>query len=249
MQLFDEGKLETEPQVPKDPQVDYTKAIDVYNKLLDEYPASDFADDALYGIAWLKDKMNEGPESRRLFQEVIDKYPDSHFAPESYIQLAEYYFKPREDKMDEEQSVLELRKAIQLYKKVLRYRDSKRYDEALYKLGWSYYKLAGQDPQYYNDAIGYFMAVADDITRSKELDPSNKITNPNVRDEAITYVGISFTDEAYTTNGVDKARPLAYGAVSGRLFATAHFRATLPENGAGLCPQRKWIWRLPHRRR
>jgi tetratricopeptide (TPR) repeat protein len=204
--LFDDGARETEPELPKDPTVDYNKAIDVYNKLLDEYPASDFADDALYGIAWLKGKMNEGPESRRLFQEVIDKYPDSHFAPESYIQLAEYYFKPREDKMDEEQSVLELRKAIQLYKKVLRYRDSRRYDEALYKLGWSYYKLAGQDPQYYNDAIAYFMAVADDISKSKELDPTNKITNPNVRDEAIEYVGISFTDEAYTTQGVDKAR-------------------------------------------
>lgn len=206
LQLFESGQRATEPEIPQTPNRDYTKAIQVYEKLLDEYPASDYADDALYSVAWLKERMDEGPESRRLFQEVIDKYPDSPFAPESYIQLAEYYFKPREDKLDEEQNILELRKAIQLYKKVLGYKDSKRYDEALYKLGWSYYKLASQDPAYYNDAITYFVAVTDDITRARELDPQSKITNPDVRQEAIEYVGISFTDEAYTTRGVDKAR-------------------------------------------
>lgn len=204
--LFQNGQRPTEPELPETPKRDYTKAIGVYEKLLEEYPASDYADDALYTVAWLKERMNEGPQSRRLFQEVIDKYPDSPFAPESYIQLAEYYFKPREDKTDDEQSILELRKAIQLYKKVLGYKDSKRYDEALYKLGWSYYKLASRDPAYYNDAITYFVAVADDITRAQELDPSAKISNPDVRDEAIQYIGISFTDESYAANGVDKAR-------------------------------------------
>jgi TolA-binding protein len=203
---FTTGKIGTEPELPEDPKKDYSKAIQVYEKLLNEYPASDYADDALYSVAWLKNKMNDGPQSRRLFQEVIDKYPDSPFAPESYINLAEYYFKPREDKTDDEQSILELRKAIQLYKKVLRYKKSRRYDEALYKLGWSYYKLASHDPKYYNDAIAYFVAVADDIDRAKKLDPKQAISNPNVLDEAIEYIGISFTDEAYTPEGVNKAR-------------------------------------------
>ncbi|MEJ2052932.1 MAG: tetratricopeptide repeat protein [Calditrichaceae bacterium] len=174
--------------------------------MLTEYPASEYADDALYGKAWLMDKMDKGEESRRIYQEVIDKYPDSPFAPESYIQLAEYFFAPRDDKTDENQITVEIQKAIQLYKKVLRYKDSKRYDEALYKLGWSYYKLAAREPHYYDDAITYFLMVADDITKAQELDPSAEISNPNVKEEAITYIGISFTDEAYTTAGVDKAR-------------------------------------------
>ncbi len=203
---FENGELETEPQPPEEPQIDYSKAIKIYDRLLNEYPASDFADDALYSKAWLLAQMGDGAQSRRLFQEVIDKYPDSRYAPESYIQLAEYYFRPRADKTDEEQIILELRKAIQLYKKVLGYRDSRRYDEALYKLGWSYYKLASRDPSYYNDAITYFVAVADDIDRARKLDPENKISTPNVREEAITYIGISFTDESYTKHGVDKAR-------------------------------------------
>jgi tetratricopeptide (TPR) repeat protein len=204
--LFTDGELEEEPVMPEFPKYDYSKPIEIYDRILTEYPAGDFADDALYGKAWLLDKMNQGAESRRIYQEVIDKYPDSHFAPESYIQLAEYFFAPRDDKIDEEEISLEIQQAIQLYKKVLRYKDSKRYDEALYKLGWSYYKLAAREPHYYDDAITYFMMVADDITKAEKLDPAAEISNPNVKEEAITYVGISFTDEAYTTAGVDKAR-------------------------------------------
>lgn len=205
---FDRHEIDQEPAAPEFPKYDYSAAIGVYQRILQEYPASDYADDALYNIGWLKEKMGEGDVARQIYNEVIDKYPDSPFAAESYMRLAEYYFAPREDKSEENESVVELLKAIQLYKNVLRFRESKRYDEALYKLGWSYYKLAARDPKYYNDAITYFIAVADDITRSQKLDPRKKISNPDVRDEAIEYIGISFTDEAYTSHGVDKARSL-----------------------------------------
>ena len=153
-------------------------------------------------------QMDHGAESRKIYQEVIDRYPDSHFAADSYMRLGEYYFDPREDK-DTEQTIVELQRAIRLYKKVLLYRDSKRYDEALYKLGWSYYRLSATDPGYYSDAIIYFIAVVDDIVRAEELDPTNRVTNPNVKDEAIQYIGISFSDdETYAYAGVNNARTI-----------------------------------------
>lgn len=201
-----EGQLETEPTEPPPPKYDYSKVIEVYDKILKEYPNSDFADDALYTKSYLLQQMDQGVESRRIYQEVIDRYPESHFAADSYMRLAEYYFDPREDK-DTEQTIVELHRAIRLYKKVLQYRDSKRYDEALYKLGWSYYRLSATDPGYYSDAIIYFLAVVDDITRAEKLDPKNKASNPNVKDEAIQYIGISFSDdETYAYAGVNNAR-------------------------------------------
>ncbi len=206
LELFDEGKLEVEPEPPKEPVMDYSKAIEIYDQILSEFPQSDFADDALYSKAYLLEQMKQGKVARRIYQEVIDKYPDSHFAAESYMRLAEYFFAPREGK-DTEQSIVELQKAIKLYKKVLKYKDSKRYDEALYKLGWSYYKLSATDPDYYSDAIVYFLAVIDDIERANKMDPKDKISNPNVRDEAIQYIGISFSDEdTYAHAGVSNAR-------------------------------------------
>jgi tetratricopeptide (TPR) repeat protein len=224
LELYDQGKLSTEPVMPEFPKPDYSRALSVYDRILNEFPQGQHADDALYQKAFLIGKMGKGEESRRIFQEVIDRYPDSHFAAESYMSLAEYYFDPREDK-DRDIAVEELQKAIKLYRKVLQYRDWKRYDEALYKLGWSYYKLTAEDPRYYSDAIVYFILVVDDITRAKKLDPNNKITNPDVRDEAIQYIGISFSDEeTYAYAGVHRARRFIE-KIGGRTYGVEVMRA------------------------
>jgi tetratricopeptide (TPR) repeat protein len=224
LNLFDEGQLETEPDPPKEPVYDYSKAIEVYDKIVDEFPQSEYSDDALYSKAFLLEKMKQGSHGRRIYQEVIDKYPESLFAAESYMRLAEYYFAPRENK-DTEKNIVELQKAIKLYKNVLNYRNSKRYDEALYKLGWSYYKLAAVDPAYYSDAIIYFLAVVDDIKRAEDLDPNNKISTPSVKQEAIAYIGISFSDEdTYAKAGVGHARKFIEN-IGGRDYGVEIMRA------------------------
>jgi tetratricopeptide (TPR) repeat protein len=203
---FTAGLLKEEPVPPENVKYDYSTAVAIYDRIVNDFPQSEFADDALYNKAFLLQRMGEGAEARRIYQEVIDRYPDSHFAAESYMRLAEYFFDPREDK-DTEQSVVELQKAIKLYQKVLEYKDSRRYDEALYKLGWSYYRLTATDSRYYTDAIVYFMAVVDDITMAEKMDPQQKISSPNVKQEAIQYIGISFTDEEnYAYAGVQNAR-------------------------------------------
>lgn len=224
LNLYDEGQIETEPLPPAEPVYDYSKAIEVYDKIVEDFPQSEYADDALYSKAFLLEKMKQGSHGRRIYQEVIDKYPESLFAAESYMRLAEYYFAPREDK-EREKNIVELQKAIKLYKNVLNYRNSKRYDEALYKLGWSYYKLAAVDPNYYSDAIIYFLAVVDDIERAEKLDPKNKISTPNVKEEAIDYIGISFSDEdTYAKAGVANARKFIEN-IGGRGYGVEIMRA------------------------
>lgn len=224
LNLYDSGELDTEPEPPKEPEYDYSRAIEIYDKIIDKYPKSEYADDALYSKAFLYEKMKNGSLARRIYQEVIDKYPESLFAAESYMRLAEYFFAPREGK-ERDQNIVELQKAIKLYKNVLNYRNSKRYDEALYKLGWSYFKLAAVDPKYYSDAIIYFLAVADDIQRAEKLDPKSKITTPSVKEEAITYIGISFSDEdTYDNAGVYNARKFIE-RIGGREYGVEIMRA------------------------
>ena len=115
---FYDGQIEEEPVPPENVKYDYNKAVGIYEKILTEFPNSDFADDALYSKAFLIQQMGDDTYARQIYQEVIDRYPESHFAAESYMRLAEYYFDPREDK-DREQTVVELQKAIKLYKKEL----------------------------------------------------------------------------------------------------------------------------------
>jgi TolA-binding protein len=221
---FLKGEIETEPTQPPYPKRDYSRAIGVYDQILNKYLGSEYADEALYSKAFLLEKMGEGDISRRLYQEIIDRYPDSQYAAEAYMLLAEYYFNPREGK-NSDQTIEELFKAIRLYKNVLRYRDSKRYDEALYKLGWSYYRLSATDPKYYSDAIVYFLAVVDDISRAEKMDPRGKMSNFNVRQEAIQYIGISFSDEdTYANAGVQNARRFIE-KIGGRQYGVDIMRA------------------------
>lgn len=204
LDAYNQGKLKIEPVAPRFPRVNYEKAIAVYDLILANFPESDLVDDALYSKAYLLSQMEEIKASQKIFLELIDKYPESKYVPEAYIQLAEYYFQPRLGQSREE-TIRNLNKAAQLYKNVLNFKGSPRYDEALYKLGWTYYRLAAVDPNYYSDAILYFTMVVRDIERLKSIDPEGKYVKANIEPEALQYIAASFVDTSYTRDGVDKA--------------------------------------------
>ena len=85
--------------------------------------------------------------------------------------------------------------------------------------------MTGHDSKYYSDAIVHFVKVVDDVTRAEELDPRVQISNPNVRDEAIQYIGISFADEElYANAGVQNARRFIE-KIGGRPYGVEIMRA------------------------
>jgi tetratricopeptide (TPR) repeat protein len=114
------------------------------------------------------------------FEKFVQDFPNSHYMPDALFRVAEYYFNP---------PVNQIERAIEIYNRVLQYNNSPKYDEALYRLGWSYYKLND-----YPKAISFFTMLADDVKRSQNLDPKNKITNPSLAEESIEYIGIAFLD-------------------------------------------------------
>lgn len=203
--LYDAGKISVLPKEPQLAKRDYSKTISVYRRIADDFPNGSYADEALYNIGFLFSQMAEESKSRRIFQELLDKYPDSKYAADAYLYLADYFFNPRDNKTID-QSILELEKAIKLYKKILRYNNSKAYNEALYKLGWSYYKLTGNDSVYFKDAIWYFWRAIEDIALGRKYDPTGEITSSNIEPEAIKYIAICYTDARYPGRGVANAR-------------------------------------------
>ncbi len=202
---FERGDIPVEPTVPQEPRIDYSRAIELYDLVINNFPNSELIDDCYYNKAFLLKKMGEEDTAGQIFQRVIDEYPESEFAPEAYMNLAERFFAPQPDDSKAE-TVVKLNKAIQLYKNVLQYKDSPRYDEALYKLGWSYYRLAGENPENYTDAIVYFTAVVQDIQKFKEIDKTGELIRANVEPEALEFVAASFVDQQYANNGVNNAR-------------------------------------------
>ncbi len=204
MKAYQDGKIKTEPNPPELPRIDYSKPIAIYDLIIKNFPESDLVDDAYYSKAFLYDRMGQKEQARKNFQIIIDRYPESRYAPEAYIKTAESFFYP--DSGDtKETTILKLKKAIQLYKNVLQFKDSPRYQEAMYKLGWSYYRLAGENPEYYTDAIINFMGVIEDIEKNKDLDPTGDLVRDDVKPEAIDFIAASFIDSAYSKSGVDNA--------------------------------------------
>ena len=79
----------------------------------------------------------------------------------------------------------ELNEAIVAYEKVARNKKSKYYDEALYKLAWSYYRN--------DDFLKAIAAFDESVKYSDELVAQGKDPLP-LRPEALLYIAIAFTD-------------------------------------------------------
>jgi cellulose synthase operon protein C len=188
-----------------EPKKNYEKALEIYDKILNEFSNGEMVDAALYNKAYLLSEIGKEEEANSIYQEVIDRFPDSRFTPSALMSLAEYYFTDKLNKTEEE-NIEDLNRSVLLFKQALKYTDSERYDEALYRLGWAYYRLSVLDPKLYTESIYYFTRVVDDIEKAKTLDPDGKLTRPEIRPEAIQYIGVSFSDESNPKGGTENMK-------------------------------------------
>ncbi|MBN2357576.1 tetratricopeptide repeat protein [candidate division KSB1 bacterium] len=178
------GKLSAPPSEPKK---DFRRPIELYYHLIQHYPASALADDATYNLALLLEETGQADSAFVFYETILEEYPNTPLKPDVLMRIGEYYFNPPNNMIDQ---------AIHYFEQLLQYRDSPRYDEALYRLGWCYYRR-----NQYANAISYFTLLVDDITRTKPYDPFQRYSNPSLVEEAIEYIGLCFLDYG----GVEKA--------------------------------------------
>ncbi|MGH7595671.1 MAG: tetratricopeptide repeat protein [bacterium] len=167
-------------EVPVEPRKNFSRSLELYQRIIGEFPQSKLVDDASYNKAFLLEDLSQREEAVALYEKFVQDFPESRYVPDALFRVAEYYFNP---------PLHQIERAIEIYNRILNYNDSPKYDEALYRLGWSYYKLND-----YAKAISCFTMLADDVKRSQRLDPKNQITNPSLAEESIEYIGIAFLD-------------------------------------------------------
>ncbi len=78
-------------------ETDATATVTTFNKLLDKFPDSPLAPDALYRLGESYQKLGKPKEAISHYQRVVTKYPDSEFAPHALaavgqVQLAQKKF-------------------------------------------------------------------------------------------------------------------------------------------------------------
>ena len=184
MRLFDENLLLYEQgdisEVPEEPHLDCSHSLEIYQRIIDEFPQSDLVDDAVYNKSYIFEEMGEKNDAIKIYLHLIDAYPKSQYVPEAFMRLAEHYFNPPVNDLDQ---------AVNYYKKILQYKGSPRYYEALYKLGWAYYRLSE-----FPEAISYFTALVENFQIVKKYDPFGLSSRTDLLDEAVEYIAISFID-------------------------------------------------------
>lgn len=176
--LYEKREL-SEP--PPEPRKELNTVIRTYHSIINKYPQSELIDDCYYNIAFSYEEIFQADSARIYYFRIVDEFKNSPLLADVYMRLGENYFNP---------PVNDIRTAIGYYEKVLSYKESPRYDEALYRLGWSHYRL-----NEYSKAISYFTLLVDDVYRIQSLDPMHKYSNPSLADESIEYIGLSFLEE------------------------------------------------------
>jgi TolA-binding protein len=203
---FQAGKIKEEPHTPS---YDFRDAVALYRHMLAQWPDYRLDDAIYYLLGYCLEQQNDREAADLAFAGLIEHYPKSRFVPEAWLRQGESYF----DAVGGDPSVL-LQRAAAAYLHVLEFPDQPLYDKAIYKLGWTYYRLDD-----FPNAVASFARLLDYYqARAKKTG----VEKPgDMQNEAMQYMAISFADEKW--GSVDKAVGFFQG-LGGRPYEKEIFR-------------------------
>jgi tetratricopeptide (TPR) repeat protein len=165
------------------PRKDYSNSIELYRDVLDMEVQGEVNATAYYNLGYCLWEEEEYDDAYAAFQRLVTEYPESKYTLETRLRIGEYFFKAH--KFDE---------AVRYYQSLMRTGDPVLFDKALYKLGWSYYKMGA-----FTDAISSFIYLADECEELKKLDTPY---SASLCAEARDYIAYSFLEYAHAGEAI-----------------------------------------------
>lgn len=169
--------------LPEPPYKDYSRSVALYEDILANNQDFENLADTYYMLAWCRNvddgTVHDAELAKASYEAIIQRYPGTGFANDANMALGEYWFElPNPNKNTPT--------AIKYYDAVLADGEKGRnYDKALYKLGWSEYKLNN-----YDAALAQMVRLLD-FSDKQVLQTGKPATT---RPEAIKYLAISYSD-------------------------------------------------------
>ena len=198
------------------PKVDNTQSRVVWKQVsakssyvLKEFPRTTIADQLMFNQGISLQYLGEEKESARAYSALIQKYPNSNKAGEAYFQLGDFFF----DKQD-------FRNATNNYKQALRYKTSRGYGWALFKLGWCSYNLGN-----YPESLSYWKKTVDAATQGK-IKGSDQLKEEALKDMVFAWVEVRRVEEAisyYKQHGGEKYIGKFLNQLAGELVNVGKF--------------------------
>jgi len=172
---FRNGEQLNHPVKPQMPVIDHSKSIEKFRKVISSYPNSEYCASSFYSLAWCYNDISKNDSAMYFMGEIIRNYLRSSYAPQAWMYNGEYYFERGN-----------LDSAIICYQSVLKYPESEWFEEALYKLAWSQYRLSNPEK-----AISSFLALVD-------LGDATLSGASLLEKESMDYIAISFSEADVT---------------------------------------------------
>lgn len=124
------------------------QAVKLYKALVTDPGLSKYKrlDEALYFYAFELGQLKREQEMKDAYIRLIQDYPNSQYIPNAYLSFADYYF--GQSKIGD---------ALQLYEKVITFKDSPVYAYALYKMAWCHLNPVGTADPRYDLSLDFFV--------------------------------------------------------------------------------------------
>ena len=161
-------------------RVGAVEAVELYKKLLNDYPTYERNDQVLYQMSRTYEEMGRVEEAMETMDRLVRVYPRSHYIDEVQFRRAEYFF-TRRRYLDAEEA----------YGSIVTIGVSSSYYQlALYKLGWTFYKQ-----ELYDEALDRFIALLD-YKVSVGYDFAQTVDEPERKriDDTFRIISLSFSN-------------------------------------------------------
>ncbi len=157
---------------------DYSRTIELYQRVLNQYPDSEVEDVALYSLGYALNEMGDPEGAISNYRRLLRDYPESPLAAETNVRAGDFYF-----------DSFEFDSAFVFYDRVLDYPGSTStvYQFGVYKLGWTAYLL-----NRYEHSIALFGYL---IRDSQRMDDLGLRRNTDMVGEAIEYLAHDFMEQ------------------------------------------------------
>ncbi|WP_226663191.1 tetratricopeptide repeat protein [Microbulbifer aggregans] len=155
------------------------EAIELYKKLLAEYPQYERNDQVMYQLSRAYEEIGEIDAAVQVLRQMVAKYPASRHVDEAFFRLGEYYF-TRKKYLDAEES----------YGRVIDIGEvSSFYELALYKRGWALFK---QDM--YEMALDDFVRMLDvKVADGYDFEQQTNETERKHIEDTFRVISLSFS--------------------------------------------------------
>ncbi len=159
---------------------DYSRSIDLYERVLTSYPGSEVEDVALYSLGYCLDRMGDPRGAVASYRRLLEDHPQSLLAPETFIRAGDFYF-----------DSFAFDSALVYYQRMLQHpgADPDLYQLGVYKLGWTYYLR--------NDYLRSAAVFAYLIIDGERMDSLGIVRRGGaMADEAMEYIAHDFMEQS-----------------------------------------------------